>query len=67
MTKASKEALKYVSWIYYPLHLQKNLSEIKALIDFNSEVNTISLNYAKNWVSRCEKPMLALKKSTDLD
>lgn len=36
---------KHVPYIYYPLYFKKNKSNIKALINFNNEVNAITSIY----------------------
>ena len=47
MTNARKEALELVSCIYYLIQFKKDKTQIQALIDSRSEVNTIYLSFAK--------------------
>lgn len=51
MTDANKEIkeviLDWVPYVYYPVQFQKHKSTIWALINFGSEVNAMTLAYAK--------------------
>ena len=49
MTNAREEALKRVSYIYYPVRVKKNADKtpVQALINSGSEVNAIHLFFAK--------------------
>ena len=55
MTEASEEALKCIPYIHYPVQFRKDLSKTKALIDLGSELNAISLAYAKKLGLRIQK------------
>ena len=49
MTESSKKdhmSLERVPFIYYLFYFQKNIINVRALIDLNSEVNKMTLIYA---------------------
>ena len=45
-TNGKSITLKFVLYIYYLVHFWKNINNIKALISFGNEINTITLIYA---------------------
>ena len=47
MTGLRNEALERVFYIYYLVQFKKNMAEVQALIDSESEVNAIAPVYAK--------------------
>ena len=55
MTGLRTEALDCISYIHYLVQFKKDMAEVRALIDSESEVNTMAPTYAKKLGLRIRK------------
>lgn len=61
---ASLKALQYVCWIWYPVLFQ--VEEIRALIDFSREINTMTPVYAIKLGFSIQKTSIGVQKMDSL-
>ena len=59
---SEKIMLKRVSCIYYPVRFQEDQEQVRALFDSGSEVNPISLAYAKKLGLKTQKTNVGAQK-----
>ena len=62
MTGLKTEALERIFYIYYPVQFKKDTTEVQALIDSGSKVNTMAPAYAKKLGFRVQKTNVGAQK-----